>query len=104
MGHGGKKQPAMATFEATRPAVAAQALGIAHAAYEFALDYAKERTAFGKPIIMNQASRSSWPTWPSRSMPPACCLAGGLAGPQRRLQERRGLDEQAARPGEVAVG
>ena len=53
-GHTGAKQPAMATFEATRPAVGAQALGIARAAYEFSLDYAKERHAFGKPIIMNQ--------------------------------------------------
>jgi alkylation response protein AidB-like acyl-CoA dehydrogenase len=54
-GRSGAKQPAMATFEATRPAVGAQALGIARAAYEYALDYAKERRAFGKPIIMNQA-------------------------------------------------
>ena len=53
-GHTGEKQPAMATFEATRPAVGAQALGIARAAYEYALDYAKERKAFGRPIIMNQ--------------------------------------------------
>ncbi len=51
--HSGK-QPAMATFEATRPAVGAQALGVARAAYEYALDYAKERTAFGKPIIQHQ--------------------------------------------------
>jgi acyl-CoA dehydrogenase len=49
------KQPAMATFEATRPAVGAQALGIARAAYEYSLEYAKERKAFGRPIIMNQA-------------------------------------------------
>jgi len=49
------KQPAMATFEATRPAVGAQAIGVARAAYEYALEYAGERTAFGKPIIMNQA-------------------------------------------------
>ena len=49
------KQPAMATFEATRPAVGAQALGVARAAYEYSLEYAKERHAFGKPIIMNQA-------------------------------------------------
>ena len=54
-GHSGGRQPAMATFEATRPSVGAQALGIARAAYEFALDYAKERHAFGRPIIMNQA-------------------------------------------------
>ena len=53
--HTGEKQPAMATFESTRPAVAAMAVGIARAAYEYALDYAKERQAFGKPIIMNQA-------------------------------------------------
>jgi acyl-CoA dehydrogenase len=51
----GEKQPAMATFEATRPAVGAQALGIARAAYEYSLEYAKERHAFGRPIIMNQA-------------------------------------------------
>ena len=55
MGHSGEKQPAMTTFEATRPAVGAQALGIARAAYEYALDYAKERKAFGKPIVMHQA-------------------------------------------------
>src|SRR6476661_7448331 len=54
-GHSGEKQPAMSTFEATRPAVGAQALGIARAAYEFALDYAKERKTFGKPIVQHQA-------------------------------------------------
>jgi alkylation response protein AidB-like acyl-CoA dehydrogenase len=51
----GAKQPAMATFEATRPAVASMAVGIARAAYEYALEYAKERRAFGKAIIENQA-------------------------------------------------
>jgi alkylation response protein AidB-like acyl-CoA dehydrogenase len=53
----GKKsssQAAMATFEATRPAVGAQALGIARAAYEYALDYAKERKQFGRAIVENQ--------------------------------------------------
>ncbi|MDA3027978.1 MAG: acyl-CoA dehydrogenase family protein [Actinomycetota bacterium] len=54
-GSTGQKQPAMSTFEATRPTVGAQALGIARAAYEYSLEYAKERHAFGKPIIMNQA-------------------------------------------------
>ncbi len=54
-GHTGERQPAMATFEATRPAVAAMAVGIARAAYEYALDYAKERKAFGKAIIQNQS-------------------------------------------------
>ena len=46
---------AMKTFEATRPAVGAQAIGIARAAYEYALEYAKERVQFGRPIIQNQS-------------------------------------------------
>ena len=49
-----KVQAAMRTFEASRPIVGAQAIGIARAAYEFALDYAKERNQFGKAIIENQ--------------------------------------------------
>jgi acyl-CoA dehydrogenase len=54
----GKKsssQAAMQTFEASRPTVGAQALGIARAAYEYALDYAKEREQFGRKIIENQS-------------------------------------------------
>ena len=50
-----KSQAAMQTFEVSRPTVGAQALGIARAAYEFSLDYAKERKQFGKAIIENQA-------------------------------------------------
>lgn len=50
-----KSQAAMQTFEASRPTVGAQALGIARAAYEFALDYAKERQQFGRAIVENQA-------------------------------------------------
>jgi acyl-CoA dehydrogenase len=48
-------QAAMATFEASRPAVGAQAVGIARAAYEYALGYAKERRQFNRAIIENQA-------------------------------------------------
>jgi acyl-CoA dehydrogenase len=47
-------QAAMSTFESSRPLVGAQAIGIARAAFEFALDYAKERQQFGRPIIENQ--------------------------------------------------
>jgi acyl-CoA dehydrogenase len=50
-----KSQAAMQTFEASRPTVGAQALGIARAAYEYSLDYAKEREQFGRKIIENQA-------------------------------------------------
>jgi acyl-CoA dehydrogenase len=45
---------ALKTFEMTRPSVAAQAVGIARAAFEFARDYAKERTTFGRPLIEHQ--------------------------------------------------
>jgi acyl-CoA dehydrogenase len=48
-------QAAMQTFEASRPTVGAQAIGIARAAYEYALEYAGNRVQFGKPIIENQA-------------------------------------------------
>jgi alkylation response protein AidB-like acyl-CoA dehydrogenase len=54
-GQHGKTSSAMATFEATRPTVAAQAVGIARAAYEYSLGYAKERRTFGRPIIEHQA-------------------------------------------------
>jgi acyl-CoA dehydrogenase len=50
-----KKQAAMQTFEASRPTVGAQAIGIARAAYEYSLEYAKQREQFGRPIIENQA-------------------------------------------------
>lgn len=54
-GGGARGNASMATFERTRPAVGAQAIGIARAAYEVALDYARTREQFGKPIIENQA-------------------------------------------------
>jgi len=50
-----KSQAAMQTFEASRPTVGAQALGIARAAYEYALEYAKERRQFDRAIVENQS-------------------------------------------------
>jgi len=44
----------LGAFEQTRPMVAAQALGIARAAFEFACDWASEREAFGGPILEKQ--------------------------------------------------
>jgi alkylation response protein AidB-like acyl-CoA dehydrogenase len=54
-GRSARVQPAMAVFEASRPAVGAQAVGIARAAYEYALECAKERKQFGRTILENQA-------------------------------------------------
>ncbi|MGI8633115.1 MAG: acyl-CoA dehydrogenase family protein [Solirubrobacterales bacterium] len=46
---------AMMTLDRTRPGVAAMAVGIARAAFEFAAEYSKERVQFGVPIAMHQA-------------------------------------------------
>jgi len=46
---------ALLTLEATRPQIAAGALGIARAAFEFARDYSLERHAFGRPIARHEA-------------------------------------------------
>ena len=43
-------QTAMRTLDHTRVTIAAQAVGIAQGALDYALSYAKERTQFGKPI------------------------------------------------------
>ncbi len=53
-GQAARESGALKTFEATRPSVGAQAVGIARAAWEFARDYAKERSTFGRPIIEHQ--------------------------------------------------
>ncbi|WP_178130440.1 acyl-CoA dehydrogenase family protein [Reyranella sp. CPCC 100927] len=46
---------ALANLEGGRVGVAAQSVGMARAAYEAALAYAKDRRTFGKPIIEHQA-------------------------------------------------
>ncbi len=48
------EQAAFRTFEASRPTVAAMAVGIARAALEYAADYAGKRVQFGRPIGQNQ--------------------------------------------------
>lgn len=46
---------ALSTLDGGRIGIAAQALGIAQGAYEAAVEYAKERVQFGRPIGFNQA-------------------------------------------------
>jgi alkylation response protein AidB-like acyl-CoA dehydrogenase len=48
---------AMQALEASRPLVAAGAIGVARAAYEWSLEYVRHRKAFGKPIGSFQAIR-----------------------------------------------
>jgi acyl-CoA dehydrogenase len=42
-------------FQVSRPQVAASAVGVARAAFEYATEYARSREAFGKPILSRQA-------------------------------------------------
>ena len=87
----------MATFEASRPTVGAQAVGIARAAYEYALDYAKEREQFGRTIIENQAIAFTLADM-KLEIDAARLLVwrAVVDGPQRHpVRERRGLDDQA---------
>ena len=51
----GRASAALRTFEVTRPIVGIAAVGIARAALEFAVQYAKERTQFGKRIIDHES-------------------------------------------------
>lgn len=46
---------ALSNLETGRIGIAAQSVGMAKAAYEYALAYAKERETFGQPIIDHQA-------------------------------------------------
>ena len=56
LGHEGEGyRIALANLEGGRIGVGAQAVGMARAAFEAALSYAREREAFGKPIIGHQA-------------------------------------------------
>ncbi len=54
-GASARGQAAMKTFERTRPTVGAMAVGVARAAYEYALEYACQREQFGRKIGEFQA-------------------------------------------------
>jgi acyl-CoA dehydrogenase len=46
---------ALSALERTRPMIGCFALGLGRAAFEYSLDYSKERIQFGRPLIANQA-------------------------------------------------
>jgi len=57
---------ALSNLEAGRIGIAAQAVGMARAAFETAVKYAKERETFGKLLLSIRQSRSDWLTWQHR--------------------------------------
>jgi alkylation response protein AidB-like acyl-CoA dehydrogenase len=46
---------AMKTFDQTRPGIASQGVGLAQGALDAAVEYARERETFGRPLIAHQA-------------------------------------------------
>jgi alkylation response protein AidB-like acyl-CoA dehydrogenase len=54
-GEGEGYKIALSNLEGGRLGISAQAIGMARAAYEYALNYAQERETFGKPILQHQA-------------------------------------------------
>ena len=101
----GKKsgsQAAMKTFEGSRPTVGAQALGIARAAYEYSLEYAKERKAFGRAIIENQAIAFKLADMKTRIDASRLLVwrASWMGAQRQGVHLGRGLDVQALRRGD----
>jgi alkylation response protein AidB-like acyl-CoA dehydrogenase len=64
---------AMRVLDRSRPGIAAQALGIAQGATDYALDYAKDRETMGKPIAQHQLVAAKL-----ADMETACEAARGL--------------------------
>lgn len=83
---------ALANLEGGRIGIAAQAVGMARAAFEAARDYARDRETFGKPTSSIRPWPSAWPTWPPRSpwhgrwciTPPRCAKPDGRHWWRRR--------------------
>jgi hypothetical protein len=89
-GRGGE-QAAMKTFEASRPGVAAMAVGVARAAVDYATEYARTRVQFGRPVGQNQAGPARGYARRGRRRPPAD-LARRLDGWQGQAAgQRRGM-------------
>ena len=90
----------------SRPTVGAQAVGIARAAYEYALDYAKEREQFGRAIIENQAIAFTLADMKIEIDAARLLVWRAVVdGPQRpALRERRGLDVASSRPARSPSG
>jgi acyl-CoA dehydrogenase len=55
----------MGTFDISRVALGAAAVGAARAAHEYALEYAKTPKQFGVAIVDHQPLRSGWPCRPA---------------------------------------
>ena len=66
----------MRILDRSRPGVAAQALGIAQGATDYALEYAKTRETMGKPIAQHQLIQAKLADMETSARPRAACSTG----------------------------
>jgi acyl-CoA dehydrogenase len=104
-GGGGGAIGALGALERTRPMIGCLALGVGRAAFEYAVDYSRERIQFGRPLIANQAiafkladmaieldaARSHLATWMAATGVPF--LHGGQHGEGIPIGRRRSVVE-----------
>ena len=74
---------AMRILDRSRPGVAAQALGIAQGATDYALEYAKTRETMGKPIAQHQLIAAKLADMETRARRRAGCSTGSARWPTR---------------------
>ena len=81
---------ALGTLERTRLGAAAQAVGIAQGALDYAVGYAKERIAFGKPIIELQGLQFKLADMQTQARPPrASCSTRRARSPTAATRSSR---------------
>jgi alkylation response protein AidB-like acyl-CoA dehydrogenase len=95
---GGGMRVALTTLDGGRIAIAAQAVGIAQAAFELATSYAQERTAFGGPIARFQAIQHKLADMQTEiEAARALTWRAGTAQGRRTASQGRGRPGQALR-------
>jgi hypothetical protein len=98
---------ALANLEGGRIGIAAQAVGMARAAYEVAPAYARERKSSASRSSSIRRSASGWPRWLTRDRdcaPADDCMDAAPAARPRRALPDGGLHGQAVRVGGGRVG
>ena len=95
---------ALSALEGGRLGIAACSVGVAQAALDAAISFARHRASSGVRSSSSRACSSCWPTWPRGSRPPGACIARrrGCGTPART--SHGGVDGQAVRLGHRDAG
>ncbi len=91
----------MSALEVGRINVAARAVGVGQAAFETAIRYAQQRTAFGKPICQHQAVQLMLADMATRVEAARLMVASAARKKRRRTMQRRSRDGETLRLGSL---